>query len=82
MLKNMKLEERILELEKQIGGLRLELKEQQLSGQILKEENAELKKEVDGLRRENRAIGLSSDNLVHRLEELLSSDNLDGVEGT
>lgn len=82
MLKNVKLEERISELEKQIDGLRLELKEQQLSGQILEEENAKLKKEVDDLRRENRSICLSSNNLVCQLEKLLSSDNLDGGQGT
>ncbi|PKI37997.1 protein MAIN-LIKE 1-like [Punica granatum] len=82
ILKNQKLEDRVLELEKEIDGLKLRLKEQQRSDQILKEENAELKKEVDDLRRDNRAISLSSDDLVCRLENLLSGDGIDDGEGT
>lgn len=85
MLKNRILEEKIVELEKEMSELIKEnnqLKGQLLSSPSLEKENDDLKKEVAGLRRENQMISLSTDRLVAQLEKLLRDEEINGTEET
>ncbi|XP_010036000.2 uncharacterized protein LOC104425110 isoform X2 [Eucalyptus grandis] len=85
MLKNRILEEKIVELEKEMGELIKEnnqLKCQLLSSPSLEKENDDLKKEVADLRRQNQMLSFSSDHLVAQLEKLLLDEEINGTEET
>lgn len=85
MLKNRILEEKIVELEKEMSELIKEnnqLKGQLLSSPSLEKENDDLKKEVVDLRRENQMLSLSTDRLVAQLEKLLFDEEINGTEET
>lgn len=73
------LEEKNVELEKEISELRSEnglLRNHLLSVSQLEEKNVQLKGEIDELRRENKQLSLSSNNLVVRLEKLLLGEDI------
>ncbi|XP_030538573.2 uncharacterized protein LOC115746794 [Rhodamnia argentea] len=85
MLKNRILQEKIVELEKEISELIKEnnqLKGQLLSSPSLEKENDDLKKEVADLRGENQMLSLSTDRLVAQLEKLLFNEEINGTEET
>ncbi|PON51587.1 Aminotransferase-like mobile domain containing protein [Parasponia andersonii] len=73
------LEEKNMELEKEIHELRREkglVRNNMLSGPQLEEKNIQLMREIDELRRENQCLSLSANELVVRLEKLVFDEDI------